>query len=532
MRISFPLWLLFLLTIPDTLHGQAETPLDSMLMEASSALKSAAHETAYNLFLQCLDKAEKENRRDRLSAIYYNLAVIQHYNEANDKSAVYLKKAGESARLVNDSSDLARALLLQGVVFFYLNQMDSSIISFASSAEIFSAIGEKGRAAFAASKIGNILEANGQFREATPYFRRQLEETRSANDSLGVLSAHINMATNSLNLKNYSEGLLYIDSAKSLATQLNRLFEYKECLRSESLLLEKAGRTAEALAVLHEYLVVQDSFLSNEKSSQIAEMEARFESAQKENTIRQQHISLLWSRRALIGATVALLLFGLAGFLLYRLTRQLRKRNAEKELLVKEIHHRVKNNLQILSSLLYLQSRQIHDSAALEAVREGQSRVEAMSLIHQKLYMGDNLVQVDMNHYLKELGDMLLDAFGRRGDGAVQIRQRVEDIQLDVDTAIPLGLIANELLTNALKYAFPDGRTGVVDIVLQRNNDGSLVFEVGDDGVGVAPTPEGNTGAAAFGTRLVDLLSQKLKGKPEKVAQDNGHRVRIRFEEV
>ncbi|MBK9015238.1 MAG: sensor histidine kinase [Saprospiraceae bacterium] len=215
------------------------------------------------------------------------------------------------------------------------------------------------------------------------------------------------------------------------------------------------------------------------------------------------------------------------GALLFRLTRILRKRNEEKEFLIKEIHHRVKNNLQVLSSLLHLQSRHIKDETALDAVREGQNRVEAMGLIHQKLYMGDNLAAVEMKDYLYNLGDTLLDSFGL-DDDRVKIIYHLEPLHLDVDTAIPLGLIANELVTNSLKYAFPDGRQGLIEISLWKNEAGQLCLKVADNGVGKSGAPQ-MKGSTSFGTNLVEILSKKLKGKPE-VLHGEGYATLIKFE--
>jgi len=226
-----------------------------------------------------------------------------------------------------------------------------------------------------------------------------------------------------------------------------------------------------------------------------------------------------------LGGLAAALFVG--GFF-FALARKLRMSNEEKEFLLKEIHHRVKNNLQILSSLLRLQSRQITDDAALDAVREGQSRVDAMGLMHQKLYMGDNVAKVEMKDYLEQFGQNMLDAFGIE-DGRVQIRLELEPLQLDVDTAIPLGLIINELTTNALKYAFPNEHPGTVVIALWKNDKNQLLLRVSDDGVGHADANQDKL-STSFGTKLVQMLSKKLKGTPMVLPQDQGYATEIVFE--
>jgi two-component sensor histidine kinase len=271
---------------------------------------------------------------------------------------------------------------------------------------------------------------------------------------------------------------------------------------------------------------IKDSLLTEQTSARMSELQTKYETAQREAKIALQDDKLR-EQRIVIWAVAAVLAMALiAGTLLWRLSKQLRKRNEEKEFLIKEIHHRVKNNLQVLSSLLHLQSRHIKDETALDAVREGQNRVEAMGLIHQKLYMGDNLASVEMRDYLQNLGDTLLDSFGL--DGRVKITYHLQPMHLDVDTAIPLGLIINELVTNSLKYAFPDGRQGQIEISLWKNERGQLCLKVADDGVGKAGAPQ-LKGSTSFGTNLVEILSKKLKGKQE-VMNGEGYATVIRFE--
>ena len=229
----------------------------------------------------------------------------------------------------------------------------------------------------------------------------------------------------------------------------------------------------------------------------------------------------------------ALGLLGMAMLLLFRAYRSkkktneiLEKTNEQKEFLIKEIHHRVKNNLQVLSSLLNLQSDYIQDPNALNAVTEGRNRVESMGLIHQKLYMGEHLASVDMKEYTTELVDHLLSAFG--AEEHVQISFNIHTPRLDVDTAIPLGLIINELITNSLKYAFPEGRKGAINIDLYIDAKREMILCVRDNGVGNVDVSN-KVKSTSFGNDLIKILSKKLKGKiTTKI--DGGYSISIAFE--
>lgn len=511
------------------LDAQANLPLDSLVKLADKTVKEGQPDAAVNIFLQLLKKAENENRQDIFATAYYNLATISHFQNDQEKSKAYLAQALHYAGLNKDTFNLARSLFLSGIFEFLAERPDSSISQFQESANLYTAVGDDKKAATAMSKIGNIYEGQRKYAEATPIFKQYLATAEQARDTFLLMVAYINMGGNAYNLKNYPEALKWLKPAAGFAAHLKRDFEYQEALKQQSLVYEAMGMPRQSLDILRQYVQHHDSILNVERSRQIAEMETRFETEKKETTIAQQEQALQQGRWRfwLIASVLALALAG--GGLLFRLTRILRRRNAEKEFLIKEIHHRVKNNLQILSSLLHLQSRHIRDDAALDAVREGQNRVEAMGLIHQKLYMGDNIAAVDMPEYLQQLGDTLLESFGL-DDGRVQLRYSVQPVRLDVDTAIPLGLVVNELVTNSLKYAFPGDRAGVVDIALWKNESGQLCLKVSDNGVGYAGAPELKN-STGFGTQLIQLLSKKLKGRMETPEVEAGYATLICFDE-
>jgi two-component sensor histidine kinase len=182
---------------------------------------------------------------------------------------------------------------------------------------------------------------------------------------------------------------------------------------------------------------------------------------------------------------------------------------AEKEILLKEVHHRVKNNLQIIASLLRLQAKTAGEGVVAAALSESQHRVESMALIHEQLYDTDNLHDVDLAKHISALADNL---FASYGVDATRITRHlsVEPISLGADRAVPLGLILNELISNALKHAFPRGRAGSVWIEAKRMG-GMLTVAVGDDGIGV---PEGieHKRPKSLGLEIVGTLTRQLKG--------------------
>lgn len=287
----------------------------------------------------------------------------------------------------------------------------------------------------------------------------------------------------------------------------------------------------EAYRAFAEYDSLKNRIFTAEADQRISLLRTEFEVADKEGTISLQEdlIQKQKARQTLI-IIIAVLLFLLL-LVAYKAiannvkkNRLLQKQNEEKEFLLKEIHHRVKNNLEIVSSLLSLQSAQINDPHVLNAMAESQHRVQSMGMIHQKLYMGKNLAAIEMKDYFKNLSEYIVDAYGM--EKQISIAIAMDACEIDVDMAIPIGLIVNELLTNALKYAFPDKRKGSVQISLQKSN-GKLQLDVIDDGVGIMIKNEvPDTG---FGTQLIELLTKQLDGKII-VNTHQGTSVSIQFE--
>jgi len=187
----------------------------------------------------------------------------------------------------------------------------------------------------------------------------------------------------------------------------------------------------------------------------------------------------------------------------------------EREILLKEMHHRVKNNLQVITSLIRLQSRQLTDAAGRTALQECQARIQAIALIHEKLYQSKNFADIPFSVYVRDMAASVFQV-GGVPSSSVQLELALEEVSLPVDKAIPCGLILNELITNALKHAFPHGRQGTVRVALRHIDQATLMLEVADDGVGMKA--ELDIGSSeSLGLLLVRTLAEQLGGRIEHV---------------
>jgi PAS domain S-box-containing protein len=197
----------------------------------------------------------------------------------------------------------------------------------------------------------------------------------------------------------------------------------------------------------------------------------------------------------------------------------------EKEILLKEIHHRVKNNLQIVSSLLNLQSLQIADKALAKSLTTSRNRIHSMALVHEKLYQSENLSRVDFKQYIKELTLYLFDSYDVKPE-KIESHFDLQTVTYAVDIAIPCGLIVHELVSNALQHAFPGNRSGTISISL-RDENGATKLSVGDDGVGL-PAGKDIENEQHLGLQLVDMLTDQLKGTVS-TDRSSGTRFSIEF---
>jgi PAS domain S-box-containing protein len=200
----------------------------------------------------------------------------------------------------------------------------------------------------------------------------------------------------------------------------------------------------------------------------------------------------------------------------------------EKEILLREIHHRVKNNMQIISSLLGLASENIKDKKYVDMFRESQNRINSMSLIHEKLYRSKDLAKIELNDYIRDLANSIYQSRGVK-PGTIVLNINIENVQLGIDRSIPFGLIINELITNSLKYAFPGDRKGEIKVSLHLIDEKTFELIVSDNGVGI-PYDVDFRKTGSLGLRLVTMLVEnQLKGKIE-LDRSKGTEFNIKFQ--
>lgn len=314
------------------------------------------------------------------------------------------------------------------------------------------------------------------------------------------------------------------------------------------------GDYKNAFTHLLKYKTLEDSIFNETKSRQLTQIRVEYETQQKEDEIRLkgQDIQLLTQNAkldqaqlrgarlvrdmTLAGILLAILILGMqyrryhekqkVNLLITDKNSELQNLVDEKEWLLKEVHHRVKNNLHTIICLLESQAAFLQDDA-LKAIESSQHRIYAMSLIHQKLYQSTDARTIDMAVYLREFIMYLKESFG--SPLHINFQQEIEPIQLDVSQAIPVALIVNESVTNAMKYAFPGARPGVIKVTLVQEND-FVRLSIQDDGIGI-PSGIASGNQTSLGLALIKGLTNDLKGSLQLLAE-NGTSVIVLFKRL
>jgi two-component sensor histidine kinase len=317
---------------------------------------------------------------------------------------------------------------------------------------------------------------------------------------------------------------------------------------------KELNNSEEALKYLEIYTGLNDSILNEEKMKEFTQLDMSFKFRQEQirdslnqlqinQEIKYRHEKELQAQKQakLVFAftTVFIILIALFIFMYARRSKKqaeiLNEKNSlinksleEKELLLKEIHHRVKNSLQLASSLLELQSKNIQDEKVRESIHEGQERVRAIALIHQKLYQNENLTNIDFNEYTTLLTNDIQKIYPANDEVTIDID--IANMSFDIDTAIPLGLILNELITNAFKYAFINKKDNHISISIKKDVEDKYLLTVKDNGTGSAIPIDINS-TSSLGLRLVKRLTKQLHGSLTYTCQ-NGCNFQIFFKDT
>lgn len=487
----------------------------------------------YDIALSIYNKAIKLNKKHNYKAgvamTINNIGALYFFWDKYDLALEnYLQSLALEIELGNKESEAASYENI-AIVYKNLHKFEQASLYFEKALSINLTLKNECNISRNYNNIGNLYNEMGDFSQAVHFHKMALESQQKIDDIEGILYSFNNLGNAYFKIGEYTKASDYYLKALQLAKKKEFKVEILYSLKSLAELYENTNDFKLSNQYLKEYYSLKDEIFSEKKHEQLMDIEKKYKSEQKSQQIEilnkekaKQELEIqakkqeknLW-----IGLSSLGILLSIVSIYFFmnkkKLSEKLASKNQiiekaldDKNVLLKEIHHRVKNNLQIISSLLNMQSRFLSDEKSKEIVADSQNRIKSMSLIHQKLYQEDNIVGIETKSYFQELIDSLCSSYGIDKD-KIDFKLSIESILLDVDTVIPLGLMLNELISNAFKYGV-DRENGAFSFIFRMNSSEELEVIIQDNGPGI--DEEMNPlKLKSYGMKLVQSLSRKLK---------------------
>lgn len=517
--------------IDKELKDSSSFPFSALAYGLTSS-RAGENEKSLDLMLEGMSWLRGEKDKFKEASFYWRIQGVFLKQRNYIKAKEYGLKGAEVSDKYGMVMTRARILLGLYQVYLYEKDFDKALDALNTALATFLDKKAEDRVYNAYTGKAEVFLAMNEL-DSTAYYLNKALEYEVPDFTYDIL------------LNNYVKAGLFIkqgklqDAEKLLLDGLaivegkNRPYWEKDLVDKLSSISFQRNRLADAYQYLRRFESLKDSIYFLEQDRTIHELETKYQNAEQKQEIAELNIlnerRKFINRMTFIGLIFSLIILGFI-FWLYRINRRNRailqikndeiaKALDEKELLLREIHHRVKNNLQVISSLLNLQTKFVEDDSALSALNEGKNRVKSMALIHQNLYQEDNLTGIEIKSYFEELCQTLFDSYNISED-QIHLKLDIQEINLDVDTVIPLGLIMNELITNALKYAFGAGENGIIEIELREEND-KVYLSVKDDGKGMKEEDLSNS--KSFGYKLIKAFLRKLDATIEFENSEGTH---------
>lgn len=489
------------------------------------------YKKAADFYLEGIHIGEKEGI-GYTKNVYFSLGKMFHVTDNYNKAQSYYRIALNLSKKEKDTLLIARSLINLGSINSSLKKFDIAEKLFLESLQYPTPFAIR-TATF--SNLGNLKIRQKKFKEAILYLNKVVQvnpETKTGGDAIDY--SYLLRAKN---------GAKDIQGMDTILKNSHELVTTTNDLRAKTILISAMSETYQNLhnykkasELKDQYITLYDSLKTMQRDEIVYEMESKYQTQKKEDEILKYQSD---KEKLMVFITIALLTIALLSYLIYRNVKQKKLLKTqtklleiavdEKNILLKETHHRVKNSFQIVSSLLYLQSENMKDKDAALAIKEAQNRVKSMVLIHQKLYTKDQLVGIETKEYIE---DLVQDIVDNQSDTIPNLETQIntESVIFSIDTITPLGLIINELITNSIKHAFPKEVLNPKISIGFYKEKNYFVLTVQDNGIGIKKESNDNS----FGIKLINALAKKLKA--EVVFQNNnGTTVRMeihKFEEM
>ena len=482
---------------------------------------------AIKYYIQALDIFEKIKENKGISSCLNNLGIVSYMSYDFDKAIYYFKRSLVMDSEAGDQNGMAGSYNNLGNIFIQKEKYDSAVAYFFKSYQIHKKLKNISDEGLLLANIGETYAKTGRYGQALQYCLEALKIKEDTHDNQGIAVIMNDLGEIYEKLGQLKKAEYYF--IQSLKTGKEYKGDVMVIYFNLAGLYKKTGDFKNAFLYQSLYTGLRDSTYTAEKNKSILEIEEKYETdkkkqqillLQKESDIKdlklfQNRIILICIILALLGVLALALFFynrykikTEANKMLALANQKISRSIEEKNILLQEIHHRVKNNLQLVSTLLSWQSEGVKSKKVLSIINEGQSRIQSMALIHECIYQSESLAYLDVKKYFEDLLNYLSASYGNSKN--IVVEMHIDNVSLDIDKMVPLGLIVNELVSNAFKYAFLNKSQGSIKLLLEENNQ-MPTLTVSDDGVGL-PGSIHEIKSDSLGLELVSLLVKQLKG--------------------
>ena len=500
---------------------------------------------AIKQFIEAIKLFEELKDINELAHCYSQMGIAYYLQYQYDNALKYYDKSIELYKKTTNKKDLAGVYINQGISYTYVKKMDLAEINYNEALKIYQEINYEPGFAPAYNSLAKIYYAKKEYNKAISYYKLAEQYSLKSNNKYHLITNYNSLAMCYKELKEYETAKAYSEKSIVISREVGSVERELFCHETMADILFSMGDYKNAYVSFQNYASLKDTLFNQDKNDAIAEMQAKFDVEKNQQKVKEIELQKkiddetnAKQQLLLIIVIVAILISLVFTILLFKNKQKvnslLEQKNAaiqanleQKEVMMSEIHHRVKNNLQMVSSILDLQARDLTDEKSMRVIEDSLSRINAISLIHQRLYQSDNIRGIKINTYLQELAfDILKNFSSSVTTTPIQLNCHIDELNMDLESAIPIGLITAELITNACKYAFTSIEKPEINITLNKQND-TLFLIVTDNGVGKqASEKESGT---SFGTKLIKSLSRKLRAEIIEDTSENGTSIQLKI---
>ena len=483
-----------------------------------------------DIYIQSLRIKKKIGDKKSLAMTLNNIGNVYKDLEKFDKSLKYYNESLEIKKNIDDNHWIAMTLNNIGLLHHNNKKYKKALWYYSESIGIKREIEDLHGLAMSLNNIGLTYELINEYEKAIHFYEESIFLKEEIGDKYGLAMSLINIASTFREVGNFNQCFDYLNRSEIISKEIGAISLLRDCYKKTYETFDMQNKSVEAYKYYKLYITAKDSVMNEESIKNLQSLEARYGNEAKQLTIQnlenkkrlneikfEKNIIELKNKSyvnySLIGVLIVCFLFLLLFYINSRhrkkINSSLKKSLKEKEVLFKEVHHRVKNNFQVISSLLNLHAENSDDDNVIVALGEAKNRISSMALVHEKLYQSEDLERINMNSYMSKL---ILDIRqSLKSEVDYKSIVEIDNIFIDIQSAIPIGLIINELVTNSIKYAFDNRINNEIKISLKPKGK-NIEVSYYDNGVGM-PSEFDFEDLDSLGLNLVKLLVLQLHGE-------------------